>query len=669
MCHSYFYHIITLVFILFFIVFSFLSLSGIKNNFPTKQVAKKKLILLVTLIIIPIYFLFYYYSLGFRNDGVFYGQIFLILVFPIILVLSIWKARKNVFIQPVSRIKLIIIIFGFVSLLLYYQVAIESERVIPEIKILLPFLIIAIPLGISGFENLLKNVIYKFRKSNLNHLILIIMLLVFGVSSLIELSAGYNFWLTDRSEIQKETEDMKLMHEWLRENLSHTSIVASDLPPLVFYETGQKSLPIPVAELRTNDLEKLEYYFDKWNVSHIVFYWSFPIKSLDAQKINSYYYEKIYDSNTTERYRNYVVYEITNILKAENDNPKIYALKAKVLKDNGRDEEAIQIYRNLLGSNDLLKIDPYLMYQIHYSFGEYNEALNSQIQIIETKKTSEVTLFDLEKLLDHDGLDPKKTQKLVLVLKNEEGFLPLILLLKADSLLDYSVLDAATFDTKLVKLYRIIIVDKMVVKVIDYGMDVDEEIRVAVKNFEIISELIDSNLFLNDYIVNFNNEAKFFEKSFDFQNSLKSYSKVLLINKFDLDAAKGKTRVMIQLGDEDIIINYYDNLFKIYEVMLKSSILSSAERKVILMDERETQFAYATFLINYNKISKAEHVYFNLLGDDKYDFRALKGLANLYEKMNLYEKALIYYKKISPFELDNQVLSEKIKQLETKIRS
>jgi len=319
------YHMVTAVFILFCIVLSFISFSGLKftivkfNKKPKTD--KLKIITIFFAVTFTFFILWNFFGTDFpvqeyRSEMKI--QIFIFFLLPIMVGINLYLFNKNIFEKRIKRIHIFILIFAIISLVVYFQYSLNEERDVPELKIILPLFYVGIPLGVYGFEKFIQLILKKIPISNIKLATLIGLLIILGIPSIIELSWGYDLWLNEKFAIHEEQPSMKKMHSWIRENLDDVTVIASDLPAAVFLETGEKSVEIAVFQMESERVYQNEKFFEYFDVSHIVLYYDWKTTLFDQISTKGkYYYEKIYDDPGDEESqsigRHYKIYEIRQI--------------------------------------------------------------------------------------------------------------------------------------------------------------------------------------------------------------------------------------------------------------------------------------------------------------------------------------------------------------------
>lgn len=158
-------HIITLV--LFFIIFNFTSFEGIKKSLIViyhESIRKriffgaKILVVLSLTIFLVTSSIWVKYVTNNPDMLILVTQMILIFLFPSILLIILYKNKKEIFEINIPRINLVIMFFTLVSLLIYLGYSHQSDTPIPELKIIMPIFLVGLPLGICGIKKITKYV-------------------------------------------------------------------------------------------------------------------------------------------------------------------------------------------------------------------------------------------------------------------------------------------------------------------------------------------------------------------------------------------------------------------------------------------------------------------------------------------------------------------------------
>lgn len=662
-----------LILVLILSGFTFFKLANLKNN-------AKNFIIIISAIAISSFLLYYFPST--------YAQIAYAFVIPIIFVFFLYKKKRHLFEKIIPRSYLIIIFFVFVSLIAYYLLAVNEGR-IPHPKILLFSLLLTIPLAIYGYKKLfreilgnrqlnhwlvmpilftvLANVIIYYSMillSNNNEIltyqilaIIIItpctFLLTFKLFTKISMDVKKEYanlipiiilvFILSPIVIQtsdgikamtwwpNETGDMKIINEFVRNNVDQKENISSNLAGYTNLRTGLKSMALPVQEPHQLDLEKL---FQHFRISYVIFY-SQPdyyygfnplLKIAEYQNIYqdfktwetwNYYYDEVFSVGNSH------VFKINDALDtADISNPLVYLHKGVLLENEGMVTEANKIYdeiRNYEFSENFVDIEQCRSYTYSKNFGK---SIDTCTKLLEKDPSSFIVLENL-------GISFESTGQI-----------------------------ESTF--KILDLYN---------EFIENPENTD-----FLKSWgSMINYLIEKDISYNVVKTKFISDTIHKTKEFETQGNL--YDALFYLQKLDhsdsitIDSSELKIRILTKLKKYEEALKTYDTTIELYKKKIENREQDILSKKLNEIQKSLIKVlnGKATLLIDLEEYYKAQKEYIEIISIDKFNFNAWENNAILLEKSGRLKEALYAYQFLNQFEGETQITLEKIEELENRI--
>lgn len=246
-----------------------------------------------------------------------YFPLTLVILFFII-IYSKWKYYFNV-----KRTETFLILFLFLNVVGVIMTSIYLGVVQLPIRQLLSSFVFFIPISILGVYKLFSSVFKKNTMTNLLFSIFLTVALFFIIDDLIDGTQTQRFHVQKFGNVQSE--ELRLINQFLFENLTKNSNLASNEPGFAFMYTGLNSIGLPA---ENTSIKSLETFFDFYDISHIVVYNSnyaqIPnvyslMENLNTSRTYKFFYDKIFENGDSQ------VYKIQNISNASIEHPIAYA--------------------------------------------------------------------------------------------------------------------------------------------------------------------------------------------------------------------------------------------------------------------------------------------------------------------------------------------------------
>lgn len=646
------YHAQTLTLILLFIIAAFISFEGIKKylNVIYSKPRPPKLLFGIKIIAIFIFVVFLLTSnlwAKYITDNpiqiILFTQVFLIFILPIVLLVKLYKSNREIFEISIPRIHLVIPFFGLVSLLVYIFFSQEQNIEVLELKVLMPFFLIGLPLGLYGIKKIsvylstvqlhgrfqnyskflcVRFVTSKFIKKYANiptftkipkyNKIFFLIIVVLAASSLLELKDGYTYWLLQARYSHPIEKSMADMNGWINANIADKSaVVASDLMPTTWQTTGLRSVILPTGELNTYNVNNLENFIQKYNVTYIIMYYNYNTWILDNYLGNKYYFEKVYQSGTVDHVssrwgRDYQVYKINNLFDTNVNDSSLYAERAIVLKNSGQQKEADKIYGSLLTSGKIGKIDLLTQLRLYTAFGQMNESINVVNEMIGHDQSQGV--LNLISSYINSG-QTKKTDQMAEIINSMLERNPYDFPALSIELFFYQQTGSGNWSPTSVWYDHFL-----------KSFPDNEELR---KRWgDLINTLIKQNdRYWNGVLPLLDNATKL-EQQGDFQQALVILKKLQYVDQFTADSYTGQIRILTNLKQYDDVLTISDQAISKYEEMFSYTSKLHSERDKVEKALNYTLYNKAQLLTNLQRYDDADNTYLEIIRLNQFDIKA-----------------------------------------------
>lgn len=451
-----------------------------------------------------------------------------------------------------------------------------------------------------------------------------IMVLLCGYA-LSELHDGTLYW--ESLGVHKFEPSQQDLYNWLNQNIiDKNTVVASDMSQVIWSQTGLRSTSIPTGELESYNIDNLESYIQKYNVTYIVMHYTYDTWILDTNLGSKYYFHKVYQSaNNIHWYsletRNYQIYKVDNVFDNNIDAPYTSVEKAIILKEHGNEKEANKIYSNLTNSGLISKTGLLTQFRLYTTYDNLNETANILNQVHPSQ------LQDLKNLVSSYN-NEHQTKKLDNMMESVNN-----------------VIDKYPDNLGAIDLQLVICVNEGLTKSLPSYSQFVSLLNRDVKDDQlpiwgdIVNTLVnmDDNKYKKIAVDLFENATKLEEQG-NYLQALKSYQKTQYVDGYTTDSLKGQIKILTQLKDYDSALRIYDKSIDGLEQMYQNPH-NAPERNDIQNTLINTMYAKADLLTNIQRYDDANDVYLDIIRLNQFDEPAHEKRAMILEKLGDVDEA------------------------------
>ena len=555
----------------------------------------------------------YYYIFNFLTGEIILQYVSIFILPPILLAIF-YKKRKQSFSTTITRFQSFTILYLFIHFIAMYSVATLSGWSGISARFFEFQIFLLIPLSIFGLEQIIKHTFPKITKKR--EIISVLIISLFLSPMIVNMADGYDslnkmqWWVFENEEITQ-------VNNIIKEEISSNKIIASNYSSEVWFRTGIKSISLPH---HMSDQATFENYLDYFDISHIVFYGADdPLLRMtyDQTDILDWYpINYIYESNFIGK--NSVIINVIDVLNSDISNPTAYLAKSIKLEKSGKIEEATKIYNEL---RNYESNDKFIEEEICKSFTSY--------------EFFDEAIYKCNMLLKKDFVNLAALHNLAIGYANTEQKDKM-----NEILVQYDKIIEESNNEQTLK---------------SWGETVDYLIK-----FDFSYNEIKNNLLL---------KIKTSEEQGDLLRVLRIIEQIEYVDALSLDTHESKIRVLTKLEKYEDVLVTYDSAIEIYKNKIKKlnnegffEQANNMEKSLINLMK-----AKGVLLINLEDFHKANRVYLEILGIDKFDLDVHKKIAAYHEKYGKLRQALQNYEWALNLQPENDFLIEKIKELKDKI--
>jgi hypothetical protein len=201
-------------------------------------------------------------------------QFLIFIAVPLIIYLGIrfFSTYKDIFTIEGKDIYTILAIFVILNSCLYLIFVQTTGRVVPEIRIIVFSLFMLIPLAIIGLKKLLEAICALLipPTSIRNEIIGLSTISILLIFCFTQISSGISSINAFQNQFA-ESEQMKLAHKWIKDNIPLDAKIGSNLPHAILLRTGHEAVNFATAYM-DDELYK-SWIVKKFDIDYLVFYY------------------------------------------------------------------------------------------------------------------------------------------------------------------------------------------------------------------------------------------------------------------------------------------------------------------------------------------------------------------------------------------------------------
>jgi hypothetical protein len=263
-----------------FSIFSYVTFSTLRQIASSRR----NKILLLSAILIYSFIIIYTLDYKSQNTDLDIQLIFLFIIPSLLFIFIKLNPRYgNILTSGGSNAILLITIYVLLSFIPYFMFAQVTGRVTPETRIIIQSLYMLIPLSILGIWKIIDRLTYVSNLANRKQISFIAVSIIMISTSIVLFSSGISSINSFQQRYHEELYQTE-MNDWIIENISPGSKVASDLPHAVLLRTGLES--VNFANAFKDNLAYEKWIIKKFDIDYLVFYY-YKNNGIDKPLLNT----------------------------------------------------------------------------------------------------------------------------------------------------------------------------------------------------------------------------------------------------------------------------------------------------------------------------------------------------------------------------------------------